>query len=211
MRRLIVAMASAKSRKLTRSFYDGDTLSVARELIGKYIVYRTKRGKLVARIVEVEAYIGEEDPACHAACGPTERNRLMYGKPGVAYIYFIYGMYHCMNFVTERNGFPAAVLLRAAEPIAGIEIMRTQGRHSAVHALLSGPGKFCRGFGLTLKQNGLDLTGTELYLEDRCEPPSEIGVSKRIGIRQGAEKLWRFFDANSAAVSQRGRMRRRRS
>jgi len=203
-------MAPTKSRKLTRTFYSCDTLTVARELIGKYIIYRSVRGRLSARIVEVEAYIGEDDPACHAACGPTERNRLMYGKPGVAYIYFIYGMYHCLNFVTERKGFPAAVLLRAAEPISGIEIVRANSSHGAEHALLSGPGKFCRGFGLTLAQNGLDLTGTELYLEDRCDPATEIGVSKRIGIRQGAEKLWRFYDAKSDAASQHGHMRRRR-
>lgn len=201
-------MTIAESRKLSRSFYNRDTLVVASELIGKHIVYRSNQGRLSARIVEVEAYIGEEDPACHAACGPTERNRLMYGKPGVAYIYFIYGMYHCLNFVTERKGFPAAVLLRAAEPASGVDIMRAHTSQSAEHSLLSGPGKFCRGFGLTLKQNGLDLTRSELYLEDHSEPAPRIGVSKRIGIRKGAEKLWRFFDTNSVSVS--GRTGRRR-
>ena len=204
-------MASAKARKLPRSFYSRETLLVARELIGKYIVHLTKRGRLVARIVEVEAYIGEEDPACHASCGPTERNRLMYGQAGIAYIYFIYGMYHCVNFVTEREGFPAAVLLRAAEPVAGIELMHTGGSHSSPHALLSGPGKFCRGFGLTRVQNGLDLTGSELYLEDHYEPTPRIGVSERIGIRKGADKPWRFFDADSVAVSHRARIGRGKS
>ena len=202
-------MSSLKAHKLSRSFYDRETRTVARELIGKYVVYRSARGRLVARIVEVEAYIGEEDPASHAACGPTDRNRLMYGKPGVAYIYFIYGMYHCLNFVTERKGFPAAVLLRAAEPVTGIELMRKAQSHSSEHALLSGPGKFCRGYGLTRKQNGLDLTGSELYLEDHCEPAPRIGVSKRVGIRKGADKPWRFFDANSLAVSHRVQMRPR--
>ncbi len=203
-------MTSTKARKLFRSFYDRDTLVVARESIGKYIVYRSKRGRLVARIVEVEAYVGEEDSACHAACGPTERNRLMYGKPGVAYIYFIYGMYHCLNFVTEHKGFPAAVLLRAAEPVSGVEHMREGSSHASENALLSGPGKFCRGFGLTRAQNGLDLTGAELYLEDRCEPAPKVSVSKRIGIRKGADKPWRFFDADSEAVSRRAPVRRKR-
>lgn len=201
-------MRLAKARKLTRSFYNRDTLTVARELIGKYIVYHSRRGRLAARIVEVEAYIGEEDPACHAACGPTDRNRLMYGQPGVAYIYFIYGMYHCLNFVTEREGFPAAILLRAAEPVEGFELLPASASHHSTHELLSGPGKFCRGFGLTRKQNGLDLTGAELYLEDRCERLPRIGVSKRIGIRKGADKPWRFFDADSLAVSHRAGLKR---
>jgi DNA-3-methyladenine glycosylase len=204
-------MPLAKARKLTRSFYHRETLVVARELIGKYIVYQTARGRLSARIVEVEAYIGEEDPACHAACGPTDRNRLMYGKPGVAYIYFIYGMYHCLNFVTERDGFPAAVLLRAAEPVEGVDHMRSGLSQQSEHALLSGPGKFCRGFGLSRKQNGLDLTRAELYLEDRYEAPPRVGTSKRIGIRRGAERPWRFFDADSVAVSNRARTGQRYS
>ena len=196
-------MTRRKASKLTRSFYDRDTLLVARDLIGKHIVYVTPRGHLTARIVEVEAYIGEEDPACHAAPGPTKRNALMYDKPGVAYIYFIYGMYHCLNFITERKGFPAAVLLRAAEPGEGLEPQHKSAGHLSHARLLSGPGKFCRSFGLTLKQNGLDLTHSTLYLEDRHEPPPDIGVTTRIGIRKGADRPWRFFDRNSRAVSGR--------
>jgi len=187
--------------RLPRSFYNRSTEIVARELIGKYIILNTSEGRKAARIVEVEAYIGEEDPACHAACGPTIRNALMYGKPGVSYVYFIYGMYYCLNFVTERKGFPAAILLRAAEPVDGVESMRHTTRHEPDHRILSGPGKFCRAFGLALAQNGLDLTGSILYLEDRNEQSPEIGVSTRIGIRKGVEKLWRFFDSGSRAVS----------
>jgi DNA-3-methyladenine glycosylase len=187
--------------RLPRSFYNRDTNLVARELIGKYIVMNAADGRKSARIVEVEAYIGEEDPACHAACGQTIRNALMYGKPGVAYIYFIYGMYHCLNFVAERKGFPAAILLRAAEPVDGVELMHTNSSHKPVHTILSGPGKFCLAFGLTRAQNGLDLTGSTLYLENRNEHSPEIGVSRRIGIRKGTDKLWRYFDKSSNAVS----------
>ena len=196
--------------RLPRSFYNRSTEIVARELIGKYVVLNASEDLKAARIVEVEAYIGEEDPACHAACGPTNRNSLMYGKPGVAYIYFIYGMYHCLNFVTERNGFPAAILLRAAEPVEGVESMRHTTRHEPDHRILSGPGKFCRAFGLTLAQNGLDLTGNELYLESRNEPKPRIAQSKRIGIRNGADMMWRFYDANSVSVSHRNRTRNQR-
>jgi DNA-3-methyladenine glycosylase len=200
-------MVRRKRQRLLRSFYNRDTLTVCREIIGKYIVRDSNDGRLSARIVEVEAYIGEEDPACHAACGPTPRNSLMYGKGGVAYIYFIYGMYHCLNFVTERKGFPAAILLRAAEPVEGITTMHKLAPQLATRALLAGPGKFCRAFGLTLGQNGLDLTGSELYLEDRCEPEPEIAVSTRIGIRKGADRKWRFYDGRSQSVSRSANQR----
>ncbi len=196
-------------KKLSRSFYARPTLEVAPDLLGKYIVYHTARELLAARIVEVEAYVGEEDPACHAAPGPTPRNQIMYGLPGFAYIYFIYGMYHCLNFVTEPKGHPAAVLLRAAEPVEGIEIMAERAPHSAHRTILSGPGKFCRAFGLTREQNGLDLTGSILYLEDRGEASPVISRSPRIGIRVGVEHLWRFYDRNSEAVSGPRSLKRR--
>ncbi|HVP07435.1 MAG TPA: DNA-3-methyladenine glycosylase [Candidatus Acidoferrum sp.] len=188
-------------KKLTRSFYARPTLEVARDLLGKYIVYRTPSELFAARIVEVEAYVGEQDPACHAAPGPTPRNQIMYGSPGFAYIYFIYGMYHCLNFVTEPKGHPAAVLLRAAEPDEGIPSMIERAPRSPHRTILSGPGKFCRAFGLTVKQNGLDLTGPTLFVEDRGEASPEIAQSPRIGIKNGVEHLWRFIDRNSEAVS----------
>ena len=114
---------SARNHKLSRSFYSRPTLAVAADLVGKFLVYHSPTGRLSARIVEVEAYIGRDDPACHAARGMTDRNAVMFGLPGFAYIYFIYGMYHCLNFVTEPEGSPAAVLLRAAEPQEGQDIM----------------------------------------------------------------------------------------
>ena len=154
-----------------------------------------------AKIVEVEAYIGQSDPACHAARGMTPRNRVMFGPGGFSYIYFIYGMYNCLNFVTEPKGKPAALLLRAAEPCEGLELMRQNSPRKKDMDLLSGPGKFCRSFGLTRKQNGLDLTGDTLWIEDRHETPPNIVQTKRIGINSGTELPWRFYDTDSQAVS----------
>jgi DNA-3-methyladenine glycosylase len=189
-------------RKLPRSFYNRPTLDVTEEILGKYVVFASPVGRLAARIVEVEAYCGEGDPACHAACGPTERNRLLYGVPGHCYIYFIYGMYCCFNFVTERKGQAAAVLLRAAEPVEGIPIMhRHSPNEKRQELLLSGPGKFCRSFGLTLDQNGADLTGSEVWVEDRGDAVSNIVRAPRIGIRKATEYEWRYFDGDSPSVS----------
>jgi len=173
-------------------------------LLGKRIVCRAKEGTLSARIVEVEAYIGEDDPACHAAPGPTKRNQVMYGTAGFSYIYFIYGMYNCFNIVTERVGFPAAVLLRAAEPRDGLEIMRRHSPKCRPGQILSGPGKFCRAFGLTTAHSGIDLTGPTLYLTDSPEPVGDIAVTERIGINKGTEFPYRLFLADSSAVSRRG-------
>ena len=192
-------------KKLNRKFYLRPTIEVARDLLGKTVVYENRAGRLAADIVEVEAYIGEDDPACHAAVGKTGRNGIMYGEGGHSYIYFIYGMYHCLNVVTEEVGFPAAVLIRAAEPILGEEIMRRlypAGKNRNWRPT-DGPGKLCRAFGLTREQNGLDLTGPELYLIDRGREEPRIGISPRIGIRKAAGRPWRFFDINSHYVSGR--------
>ena len=154
-----------------------------------------------ARIVEVEAYIGEEDPACHAAPGPTARNQVMYGKPGFSYVYFIYGMYNCLNFVTERRGFPAAVLIRAAEPLEGFGVMRANSPKASKKTILSGPGKLCRAYGLSTEHSGLDLTGNTLYLTEKTAEPREIVQSVRIGISKGMELPYRFYLSESDAVS----------
>ncbi len=188
-------------RKLPRSFYARPTLEVARDLLGKEITFNTEGAKLSARIVETEAYIGRDDPACHAAPGPTERNRVMFGKPGFSYVYFIYGMYHCFNVVSEREDFPAAVLVRAAEPLEGVDLMRTNSPKSETGSILSGPGKFCRSFGLTKDHSGVDLTGKTLYLRDADGPVGEIVVSSRVGIKKGRNLPYRFYLSGSKAVS----------
>ncbi len=197
-------MASESGRRLPRSFYDRPTIEVARDLLGKRIVYRCGGQQLAARIVEVEAYVGQDDPACHAARGMTKRNEVMFGPPGFSYIYLIYGMYYCLNFVTESEGFPAAVLLRGAEPIEGLDVMLANSPESACKApdqILSGPGKFCRAFGLTVEQSGIDLTGEMLYLEDHDDVVQNVATSGRIGIQQATQRHWRFYDGDSIAVS----------
>ena len=191
-----------KGKKIPRSFYLRPTLEIAEDLLGKTIVYRHPDGLIAADIVEAEAYIGEDDPACHAAVGPTERNRVMYGRGGHSYIYFIYGMYHCFNIVTEKAGFPAAVLIRAVEPIRGEAIMAANSP-AGTRLLTSGPGKFCRAFGLIRDQNDVDLTGNEIYLLDRGQKPSQVITSPRIGIKKAARRHWRFYDAASKYVSRK--------
>jgi DNA-3-methyladenine glycosylase len=189
--------------KLKRDFYLRPTLEVARDLVGKFLVYDTGRHLLSARLVEVEAYVGEDDPACHAAVGRTERNEVMYRRGGYSYIYFIYGMYYCLNVVTEKEGFPAAVLIRGAEPVDGIEIMKKRYANPDSNKLTNGPGKLCKAFALTREHNGLDLEGEHLYLEDRGYRPAEIATSRRIGIIRAVDKRWRFFEPASAFVSVR--------
>ncbi|RKX32643.1 MAG: DNA-3-methyladenine glycosylase [Candidatus Zixiibacteriota bacterium] len=196
---------SLTARKLNREFYLRPTLDVARDLIGKYLVFKTGGKVLSARLVEVEAYIGENDPACHAAVGRTDRNGVMYGPGGYSYVYFIYGMYHCLNVVTENEGFPAAVLIRGAEPVEGVEIMLSQFDNKKNNGLTSGPGKLCKAFGLSRKHNGLDLVGDILFIEDRGFRPARIENSSRIGIKKAVEKKWRFYEAGSNYVSIRNK------
>ncbi len=198
-------LAFGSSVRLAREFYIRPTLEIAADLIGKYLVYKSSDGLLSARLVEVEAYIGEADPACHAAVGKTKRNAVMYGEGGFSYIYFIYGMYNCLNIVTEREGFPAAVLVRGAEPVEGLDIMKDRYQEKGNNLLTNGPGKICKAFGLTREQNGLDLTGCTLYLEDRGYKPENIKRSTRIGIKKGTDKMWRFYEPGSTNLSVRNK------
>lgn len=174
-------------KRLNRSFFNRPTLQVAQDLLGKVLVI----GEAGGRITEVEAYIGENDPACHAARGKTERNQVMYGRPGHLYVYFTYGMYHCANIVTEREGFPAAVLLRAIEPMSGRNLMFARRKREP---LADGPGKLCIALGMTKKShNGTDLcSDKECFVYDNGFKFPKIKRSSRIGIRQGLDKKWRF-------------------
>ncbi len=199
---------------LPRRFYDRPTLTVARDLIGKVLVHETRRGLASGVIVEVEAYIGEDDPACHAAPGPTPRNAPLYGPPGIAYVYLNYGLHSLVNAVTEADGWPAAVLLRALEPADGIPLMARRRAGSAkrpsdllVDDLCRGPGNLTKALGITLADNGLDLTGGALRIEDRTGPARPVAWSRRIGITVGVERQWRAIAADSPAVSRpRGRL-----
>lgn len=198
-------------RTLPRDFYARPTLDVARELIGRVLVHETPAGLTSGVIVETEAYIGESDPACHAAPGPTRRNAPLYGPPGIAYVYLNYGIHYLVNAVTEPEGWPAAVLIRALEPLEGERLMRrrrargTSRRAADLEAasLCRGPGNLTRALGISLLQNMRDLVGSELRIEDAGLPSRAVETSPRIGIRVGTEMPWRFYAIGSAAVSGR--------
>lgn len=195
-------------KKLPRAFYSRPTLCVARDLLGKLIVRKTHRVRLVGRIVEVEAYLAEKDPASHAYRGMTTRNAVMFGHPGHLYVYFTYGMHFCSNVVTETKGKAGAVLIRGVEPIRGISVMqglrwkkRRMDRKDQ-RDLTNGPAKFCEAFGIRRKLNGVDLLGREIFLaRDKPVRLSEVGRSTRIGIRNGKEKRWRFYLKGNPWVS----------
>jgi len=185
---------------------------VARDLLGKYLVGTSTEGLTSGLIVEAEAYIGESDPACHASRGRTPRNEPLYGEPGRAYVYFNYGMHYLINAVTEAEGTAAAVLIRALEPVQGIDVMRARRRAGrsrnqpdvATHQLCRGPGNLARAMGITLDDNRVDLTGsarTPLWIEDRGHQFRDIGWSPRIGIRVGTDRLWRCFVLDHPCVS----------
>ena len=196
---------------LPRSFYARSTLDVARDLIGKVLVHVTPAGVAAGAIVEVEAYIGESDPACHAAAGLTQRNLPLYGPPGRTYVYLNYGIHHLVNAVTEPIGSPAAVLIRALEPREGLALMRRRRarvlrRPAAVlvdAALCRGPGNLTRALGITLVHNHLDLCSGRLVVQDRGERVSALAWSARIGISVGTEKKWRCYALDSPYVSVR--------
>jgi DNA-3-methyladenine glycosylase len=194
------------TRRLPRSFYAReDTLLVARELLGMHLVHDDGSGRRVGRIVETEAYMGPEDLAAHSSRGRTPRTEVMFGPPGHAYVYFIYGFWNCLNIVTSRKGVPHAVLLRAVEPIEGITD-RTWG-----------PGLMCRAMGIDRTLNGEDLCADRLWLErpQTPLPPSRIARGPRIGVDYAgpwAKRPWRFFDRLSPYVSTASaRLKRARS
>ena len=198
---------------LPRAFYDRPTLDVARDLLGKLLVHRTNGVTTSGVIVEVEAYIGESDPACHAAPGRTRRNAPLYGPPGFAYVYLNYGIHRLVNAVTEPVDSPAAVLIRALEPVDGIATMRrrrrqpTKGRAAARsgvipdEALCRGPGNLTYAMGVTLEDCGLDLTGRTLFVEDLGVEAGAIVWGPRVGIRVGTDRPWRAWIAGNPSVS----------
>ena len=192
---------------LPRTFYDRDTVQAARALLGQYLVRVLPDGReLICRVTETEAYVGRMDKACHAyGYKRTPRTQTLFARPGTAYIYLIYGMYHCLNFVTEPEGEPAAVLIRGARPVQNGDIIAknrfgrkmTELTSYQKKNFLNGPGKLCGGLLLTREQNGLDLTQKDSGLYVCPGPaPEEIFVGKRIGIdyaQEAAEFPWRFW------------------
>ena len=188
-----------KCRILPRAYFNRPTVQVARSLVGKYLV-RVIDGRILAgKIVEVEAYVGSQDRACHASKGRTQRTDVMFGPGGVAYVYLIYGMYHCLNVVTEREEFPSAVLIRAIE-IDG--------------ALIDGPGRLCRALQIDRRLNRVDLTiGESIWFEDRgvLVKRGEVGAHPRVGVDYAgawAKKPWRFRLRSVAAPTRTGRTKK---
>jgi DNA-3-methyladenine glycosylase len=172
--------------RLTRDFFARSTLEVAPQLLGKVLVFGDYRGI----IIETEAYIGQDDPACHAAKGVTPRTQVMFGPPGFSYVYFIYGMYHCLNIVTEPPGVAAAVLIRGLYLCAP----RTVN--------LDGPGKLCRQLGITRDHNAIDLVTSELFYIEDSSIVLPFMVTPRIGISKAKEKLWRYVaDVKAVAIA----------
>lgn len=163
-------------QRLDRPFFERETLTVARKLIGARLHFNNYSGI----ITETEAYIGKDDPACHAAKGITPRTKLMFGHAGVSYVYFIYGMYHCLNIVTEAEGFPAGVLIRGV-------LCHTTNR------LLDGPGKLCKAWGITREYNGIDMCKSSEFFLTKGSSPALVLTTPRIGIKVGTEHHWRFL------------------
>jgi DNA-3-methyladenine glycosylase len=188
-------------RTLPRAFYARPTVKVARDLLGKVLVH----GPTAGRIVETEAYLGLKDLAAHASRGVTPRTRVIFGPPGHAYVYFIYGRYECLNLVAEPEGVPGCVLIRALEPLAGIEIMRRRRpKARSVEDLASGPGKLTLAMGLTRAHNGRDVTHGDLTVRELDgEAPVAFEITPRIGIRHCADWPLRFVVKGSRFASRR--------
>ena len=194
---------------LDAEFFNADPRKVARKLLGKLLIRKTARGLLVGRVVETEAYLGRGDAAAHAAAGKTARNAVLFGPPGIAYIYFIYGNHYCLNVSCLPDGVPGGVLFRALEPVSGIEEMAaargvTIARESDLKKISSGPGRLCEAMGITRQgDNGKSLVSrkSDLRLADDGYRIGRVAVTSRIGITKSAEQPLRFFIAGNRFVS----------
>jgi len=199
---------------LPRAFFARATETVACDLLGCVLWARAEGQVMAGRIVEAEAYLGEDDAASHAGRGPTPRSLIMYGPPGVAYVYFIYGQHHCLNAVTEPAGRAGAVLLRALEPLAGLDAMASRApKIRRPDDLCRGPGRLARALGVDLAWCGLPLAGRQaqaaaagprLWIAAAEARPARIVATPRIGVRRAADRLLRFIDADSPCCSGRG-------
>jgi DNA-3-methyladenine glycosylase len=194
---------------ISRSFYDRDPREVSRELLGKVLIRRVRKKLLAGRIVEIEAYLGENDPAAHSAAGRTARNAVLFGPPGYAYVYFIYGNHYCLNVSCLPDGVAGGILFRALEPLEGIDEMArlrevSVDMPSDLRKLTSGPGRLAEAFGITRQRdNEKDLTdaSSDLFIAEDGYRPNRILVTPRIGIRKAAERPLRFIVAGNSFVS----------
>jgi DNA-3-methyladenine glycosylase len=194
--------------RVNGEFFSGPTVDVAKRLVGAMLHRRIPHGEpdagvwMSGRIVEAEAYLPLVDPSCHGYRGPTKRTVTLFGRPGSAYVYLIYGMHYCLNVTTEHPGIGAAVLIRALEPLAGIRAMqRRRGLHVAIDALASGPGNLCRAMSIDLRCDGADLRTGDLIITPPQHPPQRIATSGRIGLSAAQNWPLRFFDPSSPSVS----------
>lgn len=202
---MIAEKYSLELNILSRDFYAHETTVIARALLGRILVHETSRGTVAGRIVETEAYL-TDDPACHAHAGKkTPRTAVMFGPPGTAYIYLVYGMHHCFNVVTGPEGTGEAVLIRALEPVCGIELMRVNRNQSSLHNLCSGPGKLVYAMDITRALNARTLTEPPLYLADSWVGAEEFSTitTTRIGISKGADLPLRFYIKDSPFISRK--------
>lgn len=191
-----------KFKKLKRNFFNKNTLIVAKKLLGKYLVRIYKGAVLAGKIVEVEAYRGQNDPGSHAYRRKTKRNSIMFGPPGFAYVYFCYGNHYLFNIVTEKEGLAGAVLVRALEPVSGIDKMKKNRKTGDIKILTNGPGKLTQAMNIGKAENGKDLTGSEIYLVSYEKMRKQIiSATRRIGITQGLDKKWRFLIKGNRFVS----------
>jgi DNA-3-methyladenine glycosylase len=189
---------------ISDNFFNKDTINAAKELLGKILVKKTGKNEYISgKIVETEAYIGEHDPACHAYQNISGRSSVLYEEGGTIYVYFIYGNYYCFNVVTEKKGIGSAVLIRAVEPVEGIDIM-TANRPKAkkIYDLTNGPSKFCMAFDIDKKYNGKKLSEDGIFISEPFHKEKfEIAASKRIGIVKGADFPYRFFIKDNPFVT----------
>lgn len=180
--------------RLSRRFYARSTLEVAAALLGRTFVHESPEGITSGRIVEVEAYCGPADPGSHAFRGQTLRNSVMFGPPGHLYVYFTYGMHFCCNIVCESDGLPGALLLRAVEPVEGVELMIERRGVQRLRDVARGPARLCQAFGIDRRHNGIDLISGEIWLEPKRRLKGEVLTSRRIGLAGGLDQPWRFYE-----------------
>ncbi len=195
---------------LPRSFYNRDTVSVAKDLLGRELMRRIGGRSLMGIITEVEAYKGAEDSASHAHRAPTKRNKVMFGKVGISYVYFTYGNHYCLNVVAKNDSPAGAVLIRAAEPIRGVSLMRKNRARDNLYELSNGPGKLTKAFRISSEENGMDLTRKgDLYISTPTQfRRPQISTSVRIGVSSAKNKPWRFFISQSRFISKAKRAER---
>ncbi|MBA2124083.1 hypothetical protein B9J78_04010 [bacterium Unc6] len=190
---------------LPRAFYARPTILVSLDLLGKILFHNTPKGIIAGKIVETEAYLGEIDPACHAFFGKTQRTKIFWGNPGIAYIVINYGIYYCLNAITEEPNIAGCVLVRALEPTRGISVMQENRGIEGLLSLTNGPGKLTQALGITVEQNGFDLTQGELLIHDNCDY-SNIVVTSRIGISKAKNEPLRFYINDNQFVSRQNKV-----